>query len=130
MNMMEKELFRDFYRENKMFRVAVILIAIIFLSIISFNFICTFNDTEYTITVTGKERIVEDFSSKYLVFSEDTHGNVLVFENTDSLLRWKWDSSNIQGQLKEGNTYKIVVVGFRVPFLSMYQNIIKVEEVQ
>ena len=129
MNMMEKELFRDFYRENKMFRVAVILIAIIFLFIISFDIICNFNDTEYTITVTGKERIVEDSSSKYLVFSEDIHGNVFVFENTDCLLRWKWDSSNIQGQLKEGNTYKIVVVGFRVPFLSMYQNIIKIEEI-
>lgn len=122
--MMIKELFKDFI----VFRVVVISIVIIFLSIISFNFICTFNDTEYIITVTGKERIVEDSSSKYLVFSEDIHGNVLVFENTDCLLRWKWDSSNIQGQLKEGNTYKIIVVGFRVPFLSMYQNIIKIEE--
>lgn len=117
-------------KESKKFRVVVISIAIIFLSIISFNFICNFNDTEYTITVTGKERIVEDSSSKYLVFSEDIHGHVLVFENTDCLFRWKWDSSNIQGQLKEGNTYKIIVVGFRVPFLSMYQNILKVEEVQ
>ena len=94
----------------------------------------SFNDTDYTITVTDKERIYtgsgDTSSSKYLVFGEDNNGNAFVFENTDCLLRGKWDSSNIQGQLKEGNTYKITVVGYRVPFFSWYQNIIKIEEIK
>lgn len=113
--------------------MVVFFVVILGLSVASFV-IFSFNDTEYTITVTDKERIYsgsgDTSSSKYLVFGDDENGNSFVFENTDTLLRGKWDSSNIQGQLKEGNTYKITVVGYRVPFLSMYQNIIKVEEVK
>ena len=112
----------------------VVVIAVMLLFVIGYNAIFSFNDTEYTITVTDKERIYEGSgdtsSSKYLVFGDDNSGNSLVFENTDCLIRGKWNSSNIQGQLKEGNTYKVTVVGYRISFFSMYQNIIKVEEVK
>lgn len=87
----------------------------------------SFNDTEYTVTVTDKERIVDDETSHYLVFTEDKNGNVFVFENEDNLLRCKFNSSDIQGELKEGCTYNITVVGYRIPFFSMYQNIIEIE---
>ena len=94
----------------------------------------TLQSRDATITVTDKERIYEgsgdSSSSKYLVFGDDKNGNSLVFENTDCFIRGKWNSSNIQGQLKKGNTYKITVVGYRVSFFSMYQNIIKIEEVK
>lgn len=33
-------------------------------------------------------------------------------------------------KLKEGHAYNITVVGFRIPILSMYQNIIEVKEIQ
>ena len=112
----------------------VIMIAVILVLSIGYEAIFSFNDTEYTITVTDKERIYEGSgdtsSSKYLVFGDDDNGNFLVFENTDCFIRGKWNSSNIQGQLKKGNTYKITVVGYRVSFFSMYQNIIKIEEVK
>ena len=112
----------------------VIMIAVILVLSIGYEAIFSFNDTEYTITVTDKERIYEgsgDTSlSKYLVFGDDDNGNSLVFENTDCFIRGKWNSSNIQGQLKEGNTYKVTVVGYRVSLFSMYQNIIKIEEVK
>ena len=111
----------------------IIMIAIMLVLLIGQEAIFNFNDTEYTITVTDKERIYEGSgdtsSSKYLVFGDDQNGNSLVFENTDCFIRGKWNSSNIQGQLKVGNTYKITVIGYRVPFLSWYQNIIKIEEV-
>lgn len=112
----------------------VIVLAVVF-SIKAFNF----NDTEYTVTVTDKDRITESSkysdgnsktSSKYLVFADDENGNSLVFENTDCFIRLKFNSSNIQGKLKEGHTYKVTVIGYRVPFFSWYQNIIKVEELE
>ena len=84
--------------------------------------------SEYTITITDKERIYQAEDSKYLIFGEDANGTSLVFENTDSLFHGKWNSSNIQGQLKEGNTYTIKVYGYRIPILSMYENIIEVKE--
>jgi hypothetical protein len=81
---------------------------------------------EITIKVTEKERIVEgsgkSTSSKYLVFTEDE-----VFENTDSIWFFKFSSSDLQGQLKEGEEYKVKVCGFRIPFLSSYRNIIEIQ---
>ena len=120
-------------KNTKTFFVVIIIAVILVLSI-GYEAIFSFNDTEYTITVTDKERVYEGSgdtsSSKYLVFGDDNNGNSLVFENTDCFIRSKWNSSNIQGQLKEGNTYKVTVVGYRVSFFSMYQNIIKIEEIK
>lgn len=117
---------------NYSFITPVIMIVVVVALIIGGQFIFNFNDKEYTITVTDKERIVEnsngESSSKYLVFGENENGEVLVFENSDVLIRGKWNSSTIQGSLKEGNTYKVVVVGYRIPFLSCYENIISFEE--
>ncbi len=107
--------------------IKFVIVAVIFALVLSFSVVASFNDTEYVVTVTDKERVIKEDSSKYLVFTEDEQGNVLVFENTDNMWRGKFDSSNMQGQLKEGNKYTLTVVGYRVPLLSMYQNIIKVE---
>ena len=117
---------------NYSFIVSAIMTVVVGVLIISGQFIFNFNDKEYVITVTDKERIVENnddgFSSKYLVFGEDENGEVLVCENSDVLIRGKWNSSTVQGALKEGNTYKVVVVGYRIPFLSCYENIISFKE--
>lgn len=119
----------------KFIAVAVVIVLAIVFSVKVFSF----NDAEYTVTITDKDRITEsskdsggnrNTSSKYLVFGDDENGNSLVFENTDCFIRLKFNSSNVQGQLKEGHTYKITVIGYRVPFLSWYQNIIKLEEVE
>lgn len=122
-------------KNMKFIVVAVIIVLAVVFSIKAFNF----NDTEYTVTITGKDRITESSkdsdgnshtSSKYLVFADDENGNSLVFENTDCFIRLKFNSSNMQGRLKEGHAYKITVIGYRVPFLSWYQNIIKVVETE
>ncbi|MDE2373163.1 MAG: hypothetical protein KGL96_02950, partial [Hyphomicrobiales bacterium] len=52
-----------------------------------------------------------------------------VFEDTDSLTRFKWNSSDIYGELKSGCTYDAKVFGFRNHFLSMYRDIISVQQV-
>ena len=119
-------------RKSPKIRLVVIAVVIV-LAAIFCEVVFLFNDTEYTVTITGKDRIAEsskdsdgnvETSSKYLVFADDENGNSLVFENTDCFIRLKFNSSNVQGQLKEGHTYKITVIGYRFPFLSWYQNII------
>ncbi|MCM1441677.1 MAG: DUF1523 family protein [Roseburia sp.] len=125
-------------RRKKIATVAIFFVVIIAV-FVGIEVITTFNDTEYVITVTGKDRIVEstkdndgnkETTSKYIVFADDEDGESLVFENTDCFIRLKFNSSNIQGQLKENHTYKITVIGYRIPFFSMYQNIIRVEDVE
>jgi hypothetical protein len=60
----------------------------------------------------------EEGGSKYLVFTDDG-----VFENTDSLYYFKYNSSDVQGQLMQGGKFEVTYYGYRVPFMSMYPNI-------
>lgn len=114
--------------ETRTGKEVIITIVIIILGVLIFSgYISTYNDTTYTVTITDKERNSD--SSTYLIWADDEYGNSLVFENTDTFWRMKFNSSNVQGALKEGKTYKITVVGVRVPIFSWYQNIISYEEV-
>lgn len=58
----------------------------------------------------------------YMVFDEDGD----VFSNKDDLLYFKFDSASVQARLKQGETYDVTAVGWRVPLLSMKPNIVKV----
>lgn len=78
----------------------------------------TIKNTE--VTVSGND---VSTNSKYLVFTNNE-----VFENTDSWTFFKFNSSDVQNKFEPGKTYKIKVVGWRVPFLSMYRNVIEVQE--
>lgn len=120
------------YKEMKSTLKKVVILAAIIIIIICSQSMINFNDTTYEVKITDKERIYQagEKESKYLVFGEDKEGNVMVFENTDCIVRGKWNSSNLQGELKEGSTYRITVVGYRIEFLSIYQNIIKIEKAE
>lgn len=89
-----------------------------------------FNDHTETVTITEKERINKDDKSKYIVCGLDENGEIHTYENTDALLRFKWNSSDIQGSLKEGETYKLKLVGYRFGLLSWYENILSYEHVE
>lgn len=75
------------------------------------------------ITVMDKERATYQEDSKYLIFTE-TEDGIEVFENTDSFVFMKFNSSDIYAQLQEGGTYCVKVAGWRVPVMSMYRNIV------
>ena len=98
--------------------ITVVAISLLIIGMIGFPY---WTADTVTFTVSEKERIMSRNSSKYLVFTESE-----VFENSDSLMRWKWGSSDLYGELKEGATYKADVYGWRIPFLSMYRNIVSV----
>lgn len=84
------------------------------------------NQREVTVTIEDKERVCDgENSCKYLVFTDQG-----TFENTDSLLTGKFDSSDVYGRLKEGRTYTLKVAGYRQGFLSMYPNILEIVDEQ
>lgn len=117
--------------KEKIAPVHILMALIIIVFSLGVGILANSNEKTYIITVMEKECIFDyhTHSSKYLVFGENKNGEALVFENADSFLRLKWNSSDIQTQLKEDNTYKITVVGYRIPSLSRYQNIIKAEKI-
>lgn len=106
--------------------VGIIIIGLIIGSVYIFEF----NDKNYTVKITEKERINSEQDSKYLIWGIDKNGEELVFENKDSMFRAKFDSSSVYGKLKKGKTYKLTVVGYRIPFFSTYENIIDFKEIK
>jgi len=103
----------------------IILVGLVIIGGIGFE-VAKFTNTEtITITVTDKERVVtgkgDDISSKYLIYTDKG-----TFENTDTFIKFKFNSSDLYGKLKKDSTYTVETYGFRVPFLSMYKNIVKI----
>jgi hypothetical protein len=67
----------------------------------------------------------------YLVFVKpDSGGDVIVLQNRDSLFRWKFNSSDIYGNLQVKSRYRITAYGWRFQPMSMYPNIVSAELVQ
>jgi len=102
----------------------------IFLFFFAISALYNFGTEDYvTFTVESKERIVtgsgDSTSSKWVIFTD-----IEVFKNVDTIFRFKFNSADIQGELKEGKTYNAKVYGWRIGFFSMYRNIIEVREVK
>lgn len=72
-------------------------------------------------TVKRTERVTYGDKSKYLVWSQEGE----VFENTDTFMFMKFNSSDVYGDLENGKKVCARVAGWRNHFLSWYRNIIK-----
>jgi len=74
---------------------------------------------DIVITPTKTERVQD----RYLIFSDKG-----VYKNVDDFRFLKFNSSDVYGQLSNriGKATEVTVTGFRVPFLSWYENIVRV----
>ncbi len=84
-------------------------------------------DTKHVevINVTGCDikRAGSQGGDKYLVYTDNA-----VYQVTDNVFFLRFDSSDDYGKLKQGGMFKVEVIGWRIPFLSQYQNILDVLE--
>jgi len=85
--------------------------------------------TTVTDTVLGKEGITSHDSDGKSVSKYVVYGDKETYQCTDDILHLKFDSSDVYGHLIQNHSYRLTVNGFRVPFISMYRNIIKAEPV-
>jgi len=90
------------------------------------------NRDTYQVKVVGTETKKDNQKDRYLAFTTDlkTPYEVRVFENVDSTLEFKWNSSNLQTKLMDAQqnhkTCEIRAYGFRMPLFSSYKNIVDV----
>lgn len=117
------------YNSNSTGCGSVIFLAIVLVVIIVVSFASVLHETEYT-NLTVKDKSYSGKNDGYIVWFEDENGTQYEFENEDSLLKGKWNSSTIQGKLEEGATYNITTTGWRVPLFSWYPNIVEYELVE
>ena len=109
---------------------AVVVIVLAIFGLIILNIAGLFNQNYYTVTVTDKGIKRSGDSDRYLIYTTLENGNIETFENTDNFFYGKFNSSPIYADLVVGGKYKIKVIGFRIPFLSRYQNIIEYEKIE
>ena len=67
-------------------------------------------------------------SDKYIVFIDDGSGRAIPLEVTDSLLKWRFNSSDVWGNIEVDKTYSFEVGGSRLGIFSWYPNIYSYEE--
>ena len=109
-------------------KAEIIIIILVLAVFLGGSALVSFNDHTYVVEVTDKERVNYSDSGKYLIYGQEDN-NTLVLKNTDSLLRGKFNSSDIYAELEIGKTYEFTVVGYRIPILSDYENIIEYKEI-
>lgn len=104
----------------------------IILVLLAISIIKVSNEQTYEVTVQSKEvKNESNGDGKYLVFTIDnTTGESRVFEVTDSLWKWRFDSSDVYNTIIPEHTYKFTTGGYRVPLFSWYQNIYEVTEIE
>ena len=111
------------------FIIAVILVLLWFT--LGMSIVKVSNEQTYTVTVQSKEVKNDARSSKYLVFTTDTEtGESRVFEVTDSLWKGRFNSADVYNMILPEHIYTFTTGGYRVPFLSWYQNIYEVIEIE
>ncbi len=115
-------------KNNKRFTLTETLIAFIIIALplltLSYNY-ATIETNTFTIE---EKEVKVDYSgenpkSMYLLFTDKG-----VYSNTDSIWFFKFNSSDVYGQLKVGETYTCKTNKLRIPFFSMYKNIIRCDK--
>lgn len=102
-----------------------IVIIVLILAIVGGNICIKYtNPQKYVITVNDTQvKRASKYSDKYLIFATTNTEKNIVFENTDLWFKGKFNSSDVQAEIKKGNTYEISTIGHRIPLLSFYENL-------
>lgn len=106
--------------------VKYLLIALVVIVLTGCPAMYHLSSEEIEITVSEKDNITSgsgsNMESKFLIYTEAE-----VFENTDSWTFIKFNSTDLQNEIKEDGTYTVKVAGWRIPFFSSYRNIIEIK---
>lgn len=79
------------------------------------------NKQTFDATITSTQ--IDDGNIYFIL--EKLDGSSMVYENEDSLWYGKFNSSDYIMNLKVDQSYTFTTVGYRIPFLSAYPNIVR-----
>lgn len=105
---------------------ALLLIATLMLAGGAYTYAAYVNEHTITCTVTDKDRTQrQKGGSDARVYTEDC-GTLQV---ADAMFKGHFSSADTYASIEVGHTYKLTVIGFRIPVMSTFPNVIKVREV-
>lgn len=99
------------------------LVLLLVLGGITMSAINFFHVEEKTCTVEDKYALKGDDGSTFRVETSDCG----ILEVQDSMFRGVWDSADRYAQIEPGQTYDMTLVGYRLPFFSMFPNALEVK---
>jgi len=106
-----------------------IILVIIGVAAVGTTGVAIFTASKVTVRLTVNEKWVKSppGSTNQIYLFSDTSFNV--YQITDEWLYMRFDASNRYAKITVGKTYDVTLVGWRIPFFSMYQNAIEIQEV-
>jgi hypothetical protein len=109
----------DFFKSFKL-KAILVLIAVCILTLLYSYFVADTIQTKVT------DAQMTKVDGRFMIATED---RPLV--NEDVWYRFKFDSGNVQNDAirLKGKTVRIKKYGWRIPFFSRYENVVKIEEV-
>lgn len=110
------------------YRIGVVCLvgvfALYWMTIIAINAAWALSSGTVVIQMEGRERVERNGVSMYEVYTSEG-----VFANMDSLLHFKRRSGDLQNNLRYGHWYECKTQGFRLPWMSKMENLIKCKEI-
>lgn len=118
---------RKFKHSSNSFRIFFLAAAIIILSSLGLTFAQSYGNAQtINCVVTGKESVTaregDTMNNEYRVYTEDC-GTLVV---KDTLLHGKFNAADTYSEIDVNAENNFDTVGYRVPFLSKFPNIIEV----
>ena len=116
--------------DSDMIKLAMIPILAIIIIIFAF-YLDYGNATNYcNYTVTDKAVKNYNKDSKYLIYTVNEDGDVMVFSVEDRLFIGRFNSSDDYARIQIGKTYTFRTIGVRNGFFSTYPDIVEITEVK
>lgn len=104
----------------------IVLFSIVLLALFLVGSYCT--EKTYVAKVCEKHIDIFNNGSKLYVAVE-FNGDFKDFIVNNSLLKWRWNSSEDYEKIELNKTYSFTVTGWRLPLFNLYENIIEFKEV-
>ena len=104
--------------------LVVIFFILIGIAFGAFNFLRVSHvETHYDCAVVGKEAVNRgEHGNQYRIYTENC-GTLSV---EDELFKLRFDSADVYGKINEGESYNFKTVGWRIPLISSFPNVIEV----
>lgn len=116
------------YKRKRHFDITqfIVIGAIVLVLLAAISPIIIDRATEQTVVVTVTDKAIKRSGDDdiYLIYTDNG-----TYKITDSVAYWRWDSSDLYGEIEKDTTYECRVAGFRLPFFSEYKNIIEAKEI-
>jgi hypothetical protein len=103
----------------------LIILILVFVGVVAFQLVINPLGNQQTFTATIEKTYIDNGNTYYVLKMED--GRLLPYSNEDNWYFGKFNSGDFQVKLEVGKTYEFFTSGYRVPFRSLFPNIVRAE---